>query len=126
VFVDWVKTRRPTDWLLRVLECLPMSTAAFDNLHLYAVPPTDDPVLLAQRRKLAEWVFEATPGLREDVVHDIQLQDARGALRSVLKVRQIALGTDEKARVDACDDLATLKRWHDQAVVAANAAEALR
>jgi hypothetical protein len=41
-------------------------------------------------------------------------------------VRQIGLGADEEARVDACNDLDTLERWHDQAVLAASAAEALR
>jgi hypothetical protein len=32
----------------------------------------------------------------------------------------------DEARVDACSDLETLRRWHDQAVVAASASDALR
>jgi hypothetical protein len=121
-FARGVKTRRSTEWLLRVLEYLPMSTAAQKDLRDYAFPKTDDPVVRARQRMIAEWALESSPEAREE----IQLQDARRALRGVLKVRQIALGADEEARVDACNDLATLERWRDQAVLAASADEALR
>ena len=40
--------------------------------------------------------------------------------------RGLALAAGDEARLDACDALDTLERWLDQAVVAANAAEALR
>jgi hypothetical protein len=105
-----------------MVEYLPMSTAARDDLRSYTFPKTDDPVIRARQRMIAEWALEATPEVREN----IQVEEARGALRGVLRVRQIALGADEEARVDACNDLDTLKRWHDQAVVAPTAAEALR
>jgi hypothetical protein len=125
-FVGWVKTRRSIDWLLRMVEYLPMSTAARDDLRSYTFPKTDDPVIRARQRMIAEWALEATPELREEVVEEGRLQEARAALRGVLRVRQIALGADEEARVDACNDLDVLKRWLDQAVVAPTAAEALR
>jgi hypothetical protein len=32
----------------------------------------------------------------------------------------------DEARIEDCPDLATLERWHDQAVTARSAAEALR
>ena len=40
-FVGWVKTRRPIEWLLRVLEYLPMSTSAHEDLRSYVFPKTD-------------------------------------------------------------------------------------
>ena len=42
--------------------------------------------------------------------------EARSALRRVLARRKLALNAEEEARIDACTDLTTLERWHDQAV----------
>ena len=50
----------------------------------------------------------------------------RAALRRVLARRGLTLAAHEEERIEACSDLATLERWHDEAVVAASAAEALR
>jgi hypothetical protein len=50
----------------------------------------------------------------------------RSALRRVLALRKLALSADQEQQIDACTDLATLRRWLDQAVFAASAAEALR
>jgi len=44
----------------------------------------------------------------------------------VLALRRLALSAEEEARIAACGDLDTLRRWHDQAVVVASAAEALQ
>jgi hypothetical protein len=121
-FVRWVMRLRPRDWLLRVLELLPMSNAAEEELRNYTFPKTDDPVLRARRKKMAEWLIETTP----EVGDAIRVQDARAALRTVLKVRGIPLGTDEAARIDACTDLATLQRWLEQTVAATSAVDALR
>jgi hypothetical protein len=55
-----------------------------------------------------------------------RLTEARAALRRVLTRRKLALRRADKARIDACSDLATLERWHDQAITARSAAEALQ
>ena len=55
-----------------------------------------------------------------------RLVEARGALRRVLARRKLALSPEDDARIDAGADLAELERWHDQAVDAASAADALR
>jgi hypothetical protein len=125
-FVRWVKTRRPIEWLLRVLEYLPMSTAAHEDLRDYVFPKTDDPVIRARQRMIAEWAVESSPEMREKLVEEGHLEEARKALRRVLKARGLALAADDEARVDACDVLDTLERWLDQAVVVTSAAEALR
>jgi hypothetical protein len=44
----------------------------------------------------------------------------------VLALRGLALSAEQEARIDACGNLDTLRRWHDQAVVVASAAEALQ
>jgi hypothetical protein len=55
-----------------------------------------------------------------------QLELARSDLRRVLAVRKLALSAEGERRIDACSDLDTLGRWHDQAVLAASADEALQ
>ena len=55
-----------------------------------------------------------------------QLVEARSALRRVLSRRKLALSAAEEAKIEACADLTTLERWHDEAVIATSAAEALR
>ena len=64
-FVGWVKTRRSIEWLLRVLEYLPMSSAAHEDLRSYVFPKTDDPVIRARQRMIAEWAVESSPEMRE-------------------------------------------------------------
>jgi hypothetical protein len=89
-------------------------------------PKTDDPVIRARQRMIAEWAVESSPEMREQLVGEGRLEEARSSLRRVLALRRIALSAEDEARVDACGDLDTLRRWHDQAVVVASAAEALR
>jgi hypothetical protein len=55
-----------------------------------------------------------------------RLEEERATLRRVLALRKLGLKADGEARIDACTDLATLQRWHDQAVLAASADEALQ
>ena len=57
---------------------------------------------------------------------DRRLEEARVTLRRVLALRKLGLTADGEARIDACTDFATLQRWHDQAVLAATADEALQ
>jgi len=54
-----------------------------------------------------------------------RLAEARDALRRVLARRKLPLSPKQEARIAACDDLPTLKRWHDQAIDADSAAKAL-
>ena len=129
-FVGWVKNRRPIEWLLRVLAYLPMSTAAHEDLRSYVFPKTDDPVVRARQRMIAEWAVESSPEMRDKLVGEGRMEgrmeEARSSLRHVLALRGLALSAAEEARIDACGDLDTLRRWHDQAVVVASAAEALQ
>jgi hypothetical protein len=54
------------------------------------------------------------------------MEEARSSLRHVLALRRLALSAEQEARIEACGDLDTLRRWLDQAVVVASAAEALQ
>ena len=53
------------------------------------------------------------------------MEEERGALRRVLALRKLPLHAEQEQQLDACLDLATLRRWLDQAVFAESAAEAL-
>jgi hypothetical protein len=129
-FVRWVKTRRPRAWLLRMLDCLPMSDATYEDLRLYTIPKTDNPRLLEQRARTAKWALECAPEVRDELLGEGELKgqmaDARSSLRDILDVRGLARSAEEEARIDACKELDTLRRWRKQAVVAASTAEALR
>jgi hypothetical protein len=129
-FVDWVKTRRPIDWIIHVLQYLPMSTAAHDDLKRFAFSKTDDPEIRARQCSLLEYGLENIPEVREKVKGEGRveghLEEARNILRRVLKARGLALAAVDEARVDACTDVDTFERWVDQAAVAATAIDALR
>src|SRR5512140_1503442 len=127
-FVGWVKHRRPIEWLLRVLAYLPMSSSAQEDLRSYVFPKTDDPVVRARQRMIAEWAVESSPEMRDKLVGEGRtegrtegrmegrMEEARSSLRHVLALRGLATSAEQEARIDACDDLDTLRRWHDQAV----------
>src|SRR4051812_44886036 len=112
------------------LEYLSMSTAALEDLRSYVFPKTDDPVIRARQRMIAEWAVESSPEMREKLVDEGRLEgrleEARSSLRHVLALRRLVLSAEEDKRIDACGDLDTLRRWHDQAIVVASAAEALQ
>jgi hypothetical protein len=55
-----------------------------------------------------------------------RLTQARVAVRRVLAARKLAPSPTDEARIDACTDLATLERWHEQALAAQSVAEALK
>jgi hypothetical protein len=103
-----------------------MSTAAQEDLRSYVFPKTDDPVIRARQRMIAEWAVESSPETREKLIVEGRLEEARSSLRHVLALRGLALSAEEEGRVDACVHLDTLRRWHDQAVVSAGASDALR
>ncbi|MFT3770113.1 MAG: hypothetical protein QM820_32185 [Minicystis sp.] len=52
--------------------------------------------------------------------------EERETLRRVLALRKLPLSLEQEQQIDACTDLATLRRWLDQAIFAESAAEALR
>jgi hypothetical protein len=53
------------------------------------------------------------------------LREARRAVGRVLSRRGLAMTAEQQAKLDGCEDLATLERWLDQAVTAVTADEAL-
>jgi len=70
--------------------------------------------------------FESLEAVKAEGREQGREEGTRLALRQVLARRGLALSAADEARIEACADLGTLKRWLDEAVVAASAAEALR
>ncbi|MFT3771140.1 MAG: hypothetical protein QM820_37470 [Minicystis sp.] len=124
-FAQWVVERRPTAWLLRMLESLPVSTLTYDDLR-FRMQRAEDPEVLERQRGILERLLDLLPEEREKLEGEGKIQEARSALRRVLRARKLALGAEDEARIDACTDLGALERWLEQAVVAASAPEALR
>jgi hypothetical protein len=135
-FGRWAAPRRPTEWVLNMLKFLPMSIPSRDDL-LKRLAPVDDPEIEARRQHILNAMLEMDPKTRQKLEEkgrlegekkgrlEGELTNARDALRRVLLRRQLSPSEDDDARIEACNDLATLDRWLDQAVTAANVSDAL-
>ena len=123
-FGRWVAPRRPIDWMLSMLEYLPMSMPTRQEL-LERFGKVDDPEIEARRQHILRVLLEASPETQQQLQLDGRLTEARAALRRVLARRQLLLTAGDDARIEACTDLATLRRWIDQAVTALSVSDAL-
>lgn len=118
-----------------VVQIPPMSTAArkysLDDL----VVRTGDPEVHERQRDIVRTFVDLIPGLREELIQwaceedafqQGRIDQARESLRLVLRRRGLTPTTEQDARIDACADLGTLRRWLDQAIDAPTADEALQ
>lgn len=144
-FARWVATRRRADWVLSMVQYTTMSTMVREEI-LRSFERSEDPEIQARQREILQSLLRVFPevqqqwldqgvekGLEQGVEQGIEkgmemgrLAEARAVLRRLLVRRQLALGVDELARIEACDDLATLERWLEQSLSAETAADALR
>jgi hypothetical protein len=132
-FGRWVVTRRPLDWVLYMLECLAMSLPTRQEL-LRRFGKPEDPEGEARRQEILDFLLEASPQTQQRFIEkgiekgrlEGQLAERRSALRQVLACRRLLLRPEDEVRIEACTDLATLERWHGQAITAASVSEALR
>ncbi|WP_437803134.1 hypothetical protein [Sorangium sp. So ce693] len=132
-FGRWVAGRRPIEWVLAMLEYLAMSATTREEL-LWRFGKAEDPEVEARRQRILEVLLEASPQVQERLIEKGiergvgkgRLAEARAALRRVLARRQLALSPLDDARIEACVELATLERWHDQAITATSLSEALQ
>jgi len=127
-FGRWVAPRRPLEWVLSMVEYLPMSMPTRQEL-LWRFGKVDDPEIEARRQHILDVLLEASPQtqqqLMEKGITKGRLTEARAALRRVLARRHLAPSRDDDTRIEACTDLPTLERWLDLAVTAASASDAL-
>jgi hypothetical protein len=125
--------RRPLDWVLSMLDYLPMSMPTHEEL-LWRFGKAEDPVIEARRQRLLDFLLETSPQKKQQLQQEGQLEaqlegrliEARASLRLVLVNRQLTPSQDDDARIDACTDLATLERWIGRAITAASVADVLR
>jgi hypothetical protein len=97
-------------------------------------PPTDDPEVLENREQIARGLLKVFPKLRDEMLEEARdhgldegkVEEARKAVERVLRRRGLAVSEAQAAQLAACHDLETLERWHDLAITAATADEALR
>jgi hypothetical protein len=106
-----------------------MTTSVRDDMAAW-IKLTDEPRVRANRRYLAKEFIGADPELEAEVTdkgrQEGRLTEARRMLARNFAARKLVPTATEQARIDACADLETLERWHDQAVVAATVADSLR
>jgi hypothetical protein len=88
-----------------------------------------DPEIRVRHKRITEVLVENCPEVKQRFVEEGRqegrLLEVRAALHRVLTCRQLPPNGDEDARIEACTDLATLRRWLIRAVAAASVAEAL-
>jgi hypothetical protein len=123
-FGRWVAPRRSLEWVLSMLEYLPMSMPTRQEL-LWRFGKSEDPEVEARRQHILDVLLEASPQTQQQLRLEGRLIGARAALRRVLERRQLAPSQDDDARIEACTDLSTLERWHDRAVTAVSVSDAL-
>lgn len=66
-FVRWIAPRRSLLWLFDMLEYLPMSTAAQNDMMPLMAYPQDDPQLEARRQYIIRYLFDHSPWLQNEV-----------------------------------------------------------
>ncbi|HSN99988.1 MAG TPA: hypothetical protein VLS89_16965, partial [Candidatus Nanopelagicales bacterium] len=101
-------------------------STAFRQEVLERLTRSSDPEVAARQRENLEIMLNLLPEVKQKIVAEEAQKTARHALRRVLARRGLLLSPEEDAAIECCEDLATLERWHDQAVTAASAAEALQ
>jgi hypothetical protein len=128
-FCRWVAPRRPFDWVLTMLECLPMSPLTQEEL-LWRFGKAEDPEIEARRQRILDFLLETSPQKKQQLRQEGQLEgrltEARAALRRVLVGRQLTPSPDDDARIDTCTDLTILERWLDRAITATRVSDVLR
>src|SRR5215510_12629237 len=95
-FCRWVAPRRPLDWVLNMLEYLPMSMPTQEEL-LQRFGPVDDPVIEGRRQRILDFLLETSPQKKQQLIDtgiekgllEGQLTATRAFLRRVLARRQL-------------------------------------
>ncbi|HEX3476090.1 MAG TPA: hypothetical protein VHT91_13790 [Kofleriaceae bacterium] len=127
-FSRWVAPRRPPEWMIGMLNYLPMSIPTREEL-LSRLGPSDDPEIEARRQHMIQFLLERDPKMKQQLQREGQLEGrltgTRASLRRVLAGRQLTPSKDDDARIEACTDLATLERWLDRAITAASVSDVL-
>lgn len=119
--VRWVRGRRPSEWVERMLKSLPMSVAILEDLLQFVLAEPEDADMAMRQKHIGVALVNLAP----EVKVEFRLVDARAALRDVLVRRELVISAEDERRIEACTDLAALQRWHRQAVDAPTVAEAL-
>ena len=129
-FAQWVSHRQPLDWMYAMVKYTSMSTTMRKEWLELIARQEEDPEVESRRQEILRSLLDNSPKVKQQLIDQGiekgQLGEARAALGRVLALRRFMLSSDEEARVAECADVATLQRWHDQAVTAATAAEALQ
>ncbi|MGK3992043.1 hypothetical protein [Sorangium sp. So ce1024] len=127
-FARWVAPRRDVEWVISMLEYLPMSSKTREDL-LRRFARVDDPEIEARRQWILQTLLAYSPEVKEQLIEEGiekgQLTEARALLRKLLARRGLAPTAAMEAQIDACSELDTLHRWLDQAMTADSAEEAL-
>ncbi|WP_433927586.1 hypothetical protein AB3662_31280 [Sorangium cellulosum] len=123
-FARWVAPRREMEWVLNMVQHMPISPETREEL-MRKFGRSDDPEIEARRQEILQALLASSPEAKDQLIKEGQLTEARAVLRRVFAGRGFAPTAALEARIDACSRLTTLHRWLDKAVTAASAEDAL-
>jgi hypothetical protein len=83
-FVRWVAGRRPTAWVLRVVQFLPMSPALRDEL-MRQFPATDDPEVRERQRFIVQTLLDKDPEFEQALATKARNEGLEKGLEKGLK-----------------------------------------
>jgi hypothetical protein len=92
---------------------------------LWRFGKSEDPEIEARQQHILDVLLEANPQTRQKLIETGRLTEARAFLRRALARWQLTPSQDDDTRIEACTDLATLERWHDQVATAISVSDAL-
>jgi hypothetical protein len=144
--VRWAMLRRPVAWVTRLLQWSSMSTEQVreleEEMRAYGLKQGETEEERERNRRTAKLVLLMAPDVRDEILLDGKrigldegeklgldkgkVEEARRAVERVLRRRGLTVTDAQAAQIASCDDLDTLERWHDLAITAASADEALR
>jgi hypothetical protein len=122
----WIRDRRPSDWLLRMIEFLPMSLAAHEELFRFVMTKTEDPEVKARQMLFLKLYVDMIPEVKAEVVAEMVAEAARKAAAEAAEAaRKEAAEAAEAARKEAAEAAETARKEAAEAARKA-AAEAAR
>ncbi|HEX3761298.1 MAG TPA: hypothetical protein VHW23_21530 [Kofleriaceae bacterium] len=100
-FSNWVAPRRPLDWVMTMLEYLPMSMPTREEL-MRRFAPVDDPEIMARRKHILQVLLDMDPQMQQQLIDvgmkkglDMGLEQGieKGLERGLEKGRELGMET---------------------------------
>ena len=98
----WIQKRRPPEWLLRMIEFLPMSTAFHEELFRFLTTKTEDPEVQARQKQLGKLYIDiVVPEVKAELMAKLKAEVQADVTAKVRAEVQADVTAKVKAEVQA-------------------------